>query len=129
MRVTEIEQDLASKTQTPQPRLSPGPGAASEHGDHPAAATPHLGRPPVEVGELLVGQRELVPLVQDVLQELAGKAVATAPAHSSRERHGHRGAAQHRPVPLRPHPAATIQARHRLGTRNQGRTLQRPPRV
>lgn len=80
---------------------------------------PHLGRPPAEVRELLVGQRELVPLVQDVLQEFAGEAVAAAPAHSSRERHGHRGAAQHRPVPLGPHRAAVIQARQHRGTRKQ----------
>lgn len=85
----------------------------------PAATAPHLGRLPAEVGELLVGQRELVPLVQDVLQELAGETVAAAPAHGSRERHGHRGAARHRPVPLGPHPAATaIQARQHLGTKN-----------
>lgn len=67
--------------------------------------------------------------MQDVLQELAGEAVTAAPAHSSREGHGHGGAAQHCPVPPRPHPAAAIQARqHReRGARNT-HSPQRPPR-
>lgn len=39
--------------------------------------------------KLLVGQRQLLALVHDMLEELAGEATAVLLAHRPREHHGH----------------------------------------
>ncbi|XP_053908137.1 translation initiation factor IF-2-like [Cuculus canorus] len=57
------------------------PGQNGPRGSLPAA------HPAAEAAEPLVGQRELLPPLQDALEEVAGEAAAALPAHGARERH------------------------------------------
>ncbi|XP_053930486.1 collagen alpha-1(I) chain-like [Cuculus canorus] len=57
------------------------PGQNGPRGSLPAA------HPAAEAAEPLVGQWELLPPLQDVLEEVAGQTAAALPAHGARERH------------------------------------------
>lgn len=50
-----------------------------------------------------------MPLVQDVLEQLASEAAAALPTHSTRKHHGHRGGGRRQPAAPRPHRATATE--------------------